>query len=98
MRATILLLILFISLPAAAAGEDKDAFLSNKRIGGGVNLGNALEAPQEGKWGVRLEESYFKLIAEEFSVNNGMLTPKMSLKRNVVMKLYGEEIEALHTR
>ncbi len=38
----------------------------------------------------------FKLIAEEFSVDNGMLTPKMSLKRNVVQDHYGTDIEALH--
>jgi len=28
----------------------------------GVNLGNALEAPKEGEWGVVLEEGYFDLI------------------------------------
>jgi long-chain acyl-CoA synthetase len=39
----------------------------------------------------------FKLIPEEFSVDNGMLTPKMSLKRNVVMDRYGEELEELHS-
>ncbi|MEM7586547.1 MAG: long-chain fatty acid--CoA ligase [Acidobacteriota bacterium] len=38
----------------------------------------------------------FKLLSEEFSVDNGMLTPKMSLKRNVVMDHYGDDIEALH--
>lgn len=31
-------------------------------FGRGVNLGNALEAPQEGKWGVKLEEDYFSAI------------------------------------
>jgi endoglucanase len=31
-------------------------------FGRGVNLGNALEAPREGEWGVRLEEEYFDLI------------------------------------
>lgn len=30
----------------------------------GVNLGNALEAPHEGDWGVTLEESFFREIAE----------------------------------
>jgi long-chain acyl-CoA synthetase len=38
----------------------------------------------------------FALIAEEFSVGNGMLTPKMSLKRNIVMDRYKEELQALH--
>jgi len=32
--------------------------------GRGVNLGNALEAPNEGEWGVRLEEHYFDLIKQ----------------------------------
>lgn len=30
----------------------------------GVNLGNALEAPREGEWGVVLREEYFRLIKE----------------------------------
>ncbi|MEI6168570.1 MAG: glycoside hydrolase family 5 protein [bacterium] len=32
--------------------------------GRGVNLGNALEAPKEGGWGVTLKESYFEQIKE----------------------------------
>jgi endoglucanase len=31
-------------------------------LGRGVNLGNMLEAPREGAWGVRLEARYFRLI------------------------------------
>jgi aryl-phospho-beta-D-glucosidase BglC (GH1 family) len=31
-------------------------------LGRGVNLGNALEAPREGEWGVTLKESYFEQI------------------------------------
>lgn len=31
-------------------------------LGRGVNLGNMLEAPHEGAWGVRLEDRYFDLI------------------------------------
>jgi endoglucanase len=31
------------------------------RIGRGVNFGNALDAPNEGEWGVTLQESYFEL-------------------------------------
>lgn len=33
-------------------------------LGRGLNLGNALEAPQEGEWGLVLEEEYFQLIAD----------------------------------
>jgi endoglucanase len=41
---------------------DRYAFDQNARLGRGVNLGNALEAPVEGEWGVTLEEGYFDLI------------------------------------
>jgi endoglucanase len=45
-------------------GSDEDVFALNRRLGRGINLGNALDAPREGEWGVTLDESYFKLIAE----------------------------------
>jgi len=41
-----------------------DAFGYNKLLGRGINLGNALEAPVEGAWGIRLEEEFFAIIAE----------------------------------
>ena len=37
---------------------------ANKKLGRGINLGNALEAPQEGAWGVKLTASYFKTIKD----------------------------------
>jgi endoglucanase len=37
----------------------------NDRLGRGINLGNALEAPSLGEWGVELKEEYFKWIAEK---------------------------------
>jgi endoglucanase len=37
-------------------------FERNNRIGRAVNLGNALEAPNEGEWGVTLKAEYFSLI------------------------------------
>lgn len=40
------------------------AFEQAARLGRGVNLGNALEAPEEGAWGVVLKEDFFGLIAE----------------------------------
>jgi len=39
-----------------------DAFAMTERLGRGVNLGNALEAPNEGEWGVTPQEGYFDLI------------------------------------
>jgi len=47
-----------------SAAEDRKAFEINKRLGRGVNLGNALEASKEGEWGVVLKEEYFKLIKQ----------------------------------
>jgi len=38
-------------------------FLRNEKLQRTVNLGNALEAPQEGDWGVTLRAEYFRLIA-----------------------------------
>ena len=46
----------------SVAERDAFAFQQNRRIGRGVNLGNALEAPKEGEWGVVLEEEFFPLI------------------------------------
>jgi endoglucanase len=50
--------------PTAEPRGEADLFELNKRLGRGVNLGNALEAPSEGAWGVVLQESYFKLIRD----------------------------------
>lgn len=35
-----------------------------RRMGRGVNMGNMLEAPEEGAWGLRLDEAWFALIKE----------------------------------
>jgi endoglucanase len=47
-------------LPADSA--DVFAFEQNRRLGHGVNLGNALEAPTEGEWGMTLEAEFFSVI------------------------------------
>jgi len=41
-----------------------DAFELNRQLGRAVNMGNMLEAPDEGEWGVYLREEYFDLIAD----------------------------------
>jgi endoglucanase len=52
-----------VAQPSTA--ETPDIFAINRRLGRGVNLGNALEAPMyEGEWGMKIEERFFKLIAE----------------------------------
>ncbi|MCA9837459.1 MAG: glycoside hydrolase family 5 protein [Trueperaceae bacterium] len=40
----------------------QDIFERNQNLGRGVNLGNALEAPNEGEWGMVLEPQFFSLI------------------------------------
>lgn len=47
---------LAVTLPAA------DIFAANRALGRGINLGNALEAPTEGAWGLTLEEGYFDAV------------------------------------
>ena len=39
----------------------------------------------------------FALLEEEFSIDNGLLTPKMSVKRTKVMERYESEIEGLYS-
>jgi endoglucanase len=40
------------------------AFDQARRLGRGVNLGNALDAPKEGEWGITLRDEDFVLVAE----------------------------------
>jgi endoglucanase len=51
----------------ARAGDDTplgDIQGANRRLGRGINLGNALDAPSEGAWGVTLKANYFKTIKD----------------------------------
>lgn len=63
-RTTFIATIIFGFACCAAESTPPDAFAINKLIGRGVNLGNALEAPKEGDWGVTLEEEYFQKIKD----------------------------------
>lgn len=42
--------------------QQSDVFEQNKLLGKGINLGNALEAPTEGDWGVVIKDEYFSII------------------------------------
>jgi endoglucanase len=53
-----------LSGTAPAADAEKDAFHFNRLLGRGVNLGNALEAPREGAWGLTLKPDYFQQIKQ----------------------------------
>jgi endoglucanase len=53
------------TLPPMEMPEPVDAFSINQRLGRGVNLGNALEGyPDEGAWGMIIQEDYFDLIKD----------------------------------
>ena len=41
---------------------EPDAFALNSLIGRGINIGNALEGPSEGEWGVTVREEFFDII------------------------------------
>ncbi|OHB52704.1 MAG: endoglucanase [Planctomycetes bacterium GWF2_42_9] len=47
-----------------AKNNAPDPFNQNKRLGRGINFGNALEAPKEGDWGVTIKQEYFKIIKD----------------------------------
>jgi endoglucanase len=52
-------------MEGARPGEaGTDAFKCNRLLGKGINLGNALEAPREGDWGLTLKAEYFRLIKQ----------------------------------
>lgn len=73
-----LLLILTLAAVLVACSDDKKSANTNgvdqsefpsaktlaTKLGKGINLGNALDAPTEGEWGVTLKEDYFQLIAD----------------------------------
>jgi len=42
---------------------ETDPFIQNQKLSRSINLGNMLEAPEEGAWGLTLQESYFDSIA-----------------------------------
>ncbi len=59
-------LVILAAWPAVEAGTRPapDVQAANRRLGRGINLGNALDAPNEGEWGVRLKAEYFKAIKD----------------------------------
>ena len=60
----LLLALLLGGCASPRPGGIPDAADYNRRLGRGINLGNALEAPSEGDWGVRAEDAYFTLMRD----------------------------------
>jgi long-chain acyl-CoA synthetase len=40
----------------------------------------------------------YRVLATDFTEDNGMLTPSLKLKRSVVIKEFSAEVDALYTR
>jgi endoglucanase len=62
-------LLLLAIVPSAVTAQEatpkaEEAFQANKKLGRGMNLGNALDAPSEGSWGLTLKAEYFEKIKE----------------------------------
>lgn len=59
------LILLDAASPAIfAAGDNDQALSASRRLGRGINLAGALDAPREGEWGVTLEAAYFATIRQ----------------------------------
>src|SRR5262245_51618947 len=52
------LVLALLAGPARAGDAEKDIFAANRLLGRGINLGNVLEAPTEGAWGLKLEADF----------------------------------------
>jgi endoglucanase len=65
LKKTIFLLFLSGTSMVFATVDLPERFRQNAKLGKGINIGNALEAPVEGEWGVIIEERFFKLISDK---------------------------------
>lgn len=65
-------ILLFAFNVASAAERQNCSAVSQQtcdvahKLGKGINLGNMLDAPREGDWGVNVEPEFFDLVAEKF--------------------------------
>lgn len=64
--------LVLLMLPSMGTGHDYQPLSvypqpenhSKQSMHRGINIGNALEAPNEGDWGVHIEDEYFRIIKE----------------------------------
>jgi endoglucanase len=75
MRLLLTLALLLTTAIAWADDRPADIHAVNRKLGRGINLGNALEAPREGAWGVTLKAEYFKIIKHA-----GLQTVRLPIK------------------
>jgi long-chain acyl-CoA synthetase len=89
------------ALPAWLRSKGKDESLTPGQLREDPDLGAELDAAvAEANKAVSHAEAIkkFRVLAEDFTEENGTLTPSLKLKRAVVMKEFGDEVEALYAR
>lgn len=64
MKKLLLLSLLLISSYLLSAQDRQAAYEMNERLGRGMNMGNAFEAPSEESWGNPWKPEYFSMISE----------------------------------
>ncbi|MCZ2824769.1 MULTISPECIES: AMP-dependent synthetase/ligase [unclassified Modestobacter] len=89
------------ALPAWLKAQGKDASLTPEQLRDDPELLAELDtAVAEANKAVSQAEAIkkFRVLGDDFTEDNGTLTPSLKLKRAVVMKEFGAEVEALYAR
>jgi len=89
------------ALPAWLKSTGKDASLTPSQLREDADLLAELDAAvADANKAVSHAEAIkkFRVLAHDFSEENGTLTPSLKLKRTVVMKEFGDEVEALYSK
>ena len=86
-------------LPAWARNHGLDGLTPDEARTHEVVVPEIQKAVDEANKAVSRAESIrrFAILAGDFTEDNGYLTPSMKLKRNIVMKDFGDDVEALDT-
>ena len=77
--------------------ENDEALLDNSELKSLV-MGSLNELSKDNKLQVHEKPKYMKLFSEPFSVENGLLTPTMKLKRNVAKEHFGPVLDELYEK
>jgi endoglucanase len=60
------------SATGTSPGASAEALATTKRLGQGINFGNMLEGPNEGDWGLRVEQRFIDLVGKNSDGNPGL--------------------------
>ncbi|WP_299955566.1 long-chain fatty acid--CoA ligase [uncultured Modestobacter sp.] len=89
------------ALPAWLKAQGKDAALTAAQLRDDPDLLAELDAAvADANKAVSHAEAIkkFRVLGDDFTEDNGTLTPSLKLKRAVVMKHFGDEVEALYSK